>query len=546
MTTVRSTWTTIAIPQDGLLPATEWADAGSLPIPGGFLMVKNDADNLYIALDVLRDLGNDPGTNDYYWLVIDNDNNGAVTPNRDMMFSPWPGQPNRLGLWLMARPNATWPAANGQVLASTTRTGFGPSLNSATPHRMWEIRLSLSELGITLDPLGSSPSVKFGLRLASSTPAFTFEYPASPLSAFNNFHEILLATQPSRNYPAGTAGIVIGGIGLIPATKINAEGYATIAEPYYLQPDAAVFAGTLNFIGNTATLPSFWSAGAQKYRVLYRNGNTLAEVNAKPWTAIRQSWANYRWTGTTYVWESFGPDSNDMYPLVNPALDYSIKALLFQWDTANAPNNLHQFKLEFFNAAGNPVVLAGTDQIVALRVDNKLPDVKLLNVLHNNSPVSACAIETMSDFNDGVQLVCKAYDPEGHLHSYGLSAEWGAGESASLFSDSFANPANRTTAPIWHGVTTQTIPSAPNEWKPPKTCAYLFRIAATARATNGYSYPIGYVSDFRTLTLIQPNPTATFRAAMVDAEVLPFGFADQGTIAAPGIEPEQLGTETVY
>ena len=37
------------------------------------------------------------------------------------------------GRWLMAGPNATWPASSSQVLDSTVRIGFGPSPNSAAP-----------------------------------------------------------------------------------------------------------------------------------------------------------------------------------------------------------------------------------------------------------------------------------------------------------------------------------------------------------------------------------------------------------------------------
>jgi len=49
---------------------------------------------------------------------------------------------------------------------------------------------------------------------------------------------------------------------------------------------------------------------------------------------MRKTWVNYRWTGATYVLDSFGPGADDTYPLMDPALDYSTKDLLFQWDTA--------------------------------------------------------------------------------------------------------------------------------------------------------------------------------------------------------------------
>jgi hypothetical protein len=39
---------------------------------------------------------------------------------------------------------------------------------------------------------------------------------------------------------------------------------------------------------------------------------------------------------------------------------------------------------------------------------------------------------------------------------------------------------------------------------PPETCAYQFRVSATMRATNGYSFPAGYATTFRNVTLITP------------------------------------------
>jgi hypothetical protein len=40
---------------------------------------------------------------------------------------------------------------------------------------------------------------------------------------------------------------------------------------------------------------------------------------------------------------------------------------------------------------------------------------------------------------------------------------------------------------------------------PPYTCAYLFRISAWTRTTNGYQYPVNWSTDFQTVTLIKPG-----------------------------------------
>ena len=521
MSIVRSVWPGTTIPLTGMLPDAEWASAGNMSIPGGRLLVKNDDDSVYIELDITADTGNDPGSNDYYWFVIDIDNNGAVTPNRDMLFSPWPGDPNRLGLWMMAYPNACWPAQNTQVILSSNQESFGTSPQSSTNHRIWKIRLKLSELGITIDPQQPAPILRFGLHVTSGSPAFTYESPANPMSDFQHFNQIILATSPVVSYSAGTAGIVIGGVGFIPATNISADGYASITQNYRINPDEAAFGGVIDLIGNTVTLSSLWKAGARKYKVLHRSGNTQADLSAAQWAPIQQIWSNFRWNGQTYVWESFSPDSNNMYPLVDPAADYSIKALLLEWTSTTFSNNLHQFQIQFFKNAS--VVVRSPSQILTLRLDNYLPTVKLIDIQHNGKSIAPCGIETMTDNTDGLQFIFEAFDPEGDLCDYVLTAEYGAGERVTITSDSYA--AHRLPTHIWQGVTSLTYPALPGKWVPPKQCAYLFRIAATARVTNGYYWPYGWVSDFRTVTILKQGGQLSHKPIVQLAEVLPNGLS---------------------
>lgn len=182
MAALKSTWTKKMIPHDGRVIAADWAGAGILPVNGGMLMAKNDGLNLYVALDVTGVAGHDPLTNDYYWFIVDMQENRAITPNRDALFSPWLGNPNRFGWWLMAGPNATFPAA-----------GFS--------RRTWTIRLDLSDLGIAFDPAGPPTVVRFGLRPVSVTPAFTEEGPADLIGDLADFGQIIMATTPAADFP---------------------------------------------------------------------------------------------------------------------------------------------------------------------------------------------------------------------------------------------------------------------------------------------------------------------------------------------------------
>ncbi|HZS54142.1 MAG TPA: hypothetical protein VFA65_07045 [Bryobacteraceae bacterium] len=493
MTTIRSTWTRPGPPLTGLLPAIEWSGSAQMPIPRGTLMAQNDATNLYVGLDLTAETGA-ANPNDYFWFIVDINDNGAIDANRDKMFSDWPGSPNRLGMWYMAGPDTTYPAPNSQVIPSQLRSGFGPSINSATNHRQWQIHFALSDLGITIDPTQPAPIVRFGLRIGT-LPSFAAETPTNPLGDFTNFNQIILSTLPAIAPPGGSSGPVIAEVGLIGTGLIGADGYCNVTMPYYIMPQEAAFSGTLNLIGNVATLTSLWAAGARKYQVMHRVGTSGA------FTPILQSWTNYEIVGPMDVWQSFGPDAGGYYTMVNPALPYTIQNLLFQWTTSAEPDGLHQFQINFFTAAN--VAVPTTPQTLSLHLDNQPATVNLINVLHSGAPVSPCAIVNLSSVTDGVQIVYEAYDPEGDLYSLEVSAEYGDGVSTAIYADNYS--AHASPSHIWQGVTSDTRPAPPAVWVPPYTCAYLFRISAWTRTTNGYQFPVNWSTDFQTVTLIKPG-----------------------------------------
>ncbi len=529
MTTIRSTWTRPTPPPlTGLLPVGDWSGSATMAIPRGTLMAQNDATNLYIGLDLTAETGT-ANPNDYFWFIVNINDNGVIDSNRDKLFSPWPGTPNRLGMWLMAGPGATWPAPNSQVIPSQVSIGFGPSMNSGTNHRQWQIAFALSDLGITIDPSGPAPVVDFGLRIATSSPSFVGETPPNPLGDFSDFNQIILATVPYAL--SGNTGPVIASVGLVGTGFIGADGYCNIpaATPYYFNPQDAAFSGTLNQIGDGATLTALWAAGARKYKVLHRFGNTAADVAAAAWTPILQSWANFQIVGATNVWQSFGPDSNGFYSMVDPALSYTIQNLVFQWTTAGEPDGLHQFEFQFFNAAG--VAVPSPAQVLTLKLDNQPATVQLIDVLHAGAPVSPCAIVNLSSATDGVQLVYEAFDPEGDLYSFALSAEYGQGLTASIYSDNYAAHAN--AANNWQGVSSDTRPVPPAVWVPPTTCAYLFQISAWTRTTDGYQFPVLESTDFQTVTLIKPGLTLRPLPLVGAAQVAASGFEQATAIRQP-------------
>lgn len=524
MATITSKWTSSPIAVNGVLGAAQWGDAPKMPLKTrsvkyGTLMVKNDSQYLYVALDVTRDQNNDPGTNDYFWFCVDVDGNQAVSPNADALFSSRPGHPNQLRRWFFLRPNAWKPTNTAtDLINSIVRKGFGPSPNSSTPHRVWEFRFDLEELGVTFDPSGPPMLVRFGLRLTSATPGFTYQSPSAVGSDLLHYHEIVLASGPKGTYPAGTAGAVIGGVGLIPATKISTDGFATTDPGYFLKVKDAAFGKILNLIGNRTTLQALWAAGARKYRVEHSYAGGA-------YTPLQDAWKNYRWNGSTYVLEHFSPDANQQYAMLNPAADYSIDDLLVQWNSKNEPNGLHRFRVRFFQANGTTPV-AAANQVLALNVDNNAPYVEITRILHNGVEAPACAIVHLDSSTDGLQFVIKVNDPEGNLQSYSLRAGYGDNQSALIHSDSYAAHVNPTKK--WTGVNNLTVPAG--EWTPPASCAYGFHLSAWRKATNGYGL-LGKTTTSRYLTIIKPSTRA--RALDSDSPVawkeklsLPYGVEE--------------------
>lgn len=493
MGTLRSSWTTTPLPVDGNLGAAEWAGAGVMPVVVGgvnygVVMMKNDASFLYIALDITHDLGNSPGDGDYFWLMFDVDRNRAITPHTDLNFGLYPGVPNSIGKQYFLGPGI-WTGLSASPGAQL-HVGFGPTPNSATPHRFWELRLSLSEIGAHLSEV--LPYVYFGLRLSSTTPAFTVNSPDNAYTTgFGSLHQAFLATGPEAVYPPGTAGAIIGGVGLIPASQISADGFATTSPTYFVSVKDAAFSGTLNLIGNHQTMRTLWHDNARKYRILHADPS--APTSFHP---IRQAWANYHWNGSTYVLENFGPDASDMYPLTDPDQAYSIMDLLLQWNTVGVQTGAHKFQAQFFTSGG-AAVATPMSQTLTVFIDNNQPRVSIDSISHAGTEVKACDIVTMTSPTDTLNVTYTAYDNEGHLLSFSVAGIYGTGIPVAITSDSYASHSSPPHA--WAGVTAQT-----HAFTPPVSCAYEFRVSASQNTTNGYP-GTSSVSASRYVTIIKPG-----------------------------------------
>ncbi|WP_339868119.1 hypothetical protein [uncultured Algoriphagus sp.] len=481
---LRSEWAINPIDINKTIMDGDWDGAGSLKFTRGYVLAKNDANFLYLTLDVVSDTGNDPGTNDYFWLTFDNTRDRAITANVDVNYGLYPGQPNKLGLQKYLGPGS-WTG----LLADPSHSGvvqeFGKSPNSDVPHRIWKFRIELSEINVSLSWPLSTPYTYFGFRVKSSNPGFTTDFPGDFYKDFTKLRQLILSRKPS--IPAKDLGPLVGSVGLIPTTKISfTSGRATTDAGYYLFVENAAFGGTLNLIGNRTKLQQLWSAGNRKYKV------EIAGPGGGSFTKLISNWSNYRWNGSTYALESFAPNSYGYYQLANPATDYSIDDLLIQFPTSGLLPGLYSVKVTFYLGTSNTEL---DSQVVRMYIDNHVPTAIIESVKHGRSEVSACAIETIGAAPDGLNFRITANDPEGNLRGVTFYATYGEGLSTGIFSEGYT-PENGN----WEGFTNKLITASGN-WRPPQSCAYSFVLTVSARTTNGYSW-VGHNSTHRNLTLL--------------------------------------------
>ncbi|PZX51979.1 hypothetical protein [Algoriphagus chordae] len=480
---LRSAWAVNPVDINKPMMAGDWDGAGSLKFSRGYVMAKNDANFLYLTLDVVSDIGNDSGTNDYYWLSFDNNRDRAITSNVDVNYAAYPGQPNKLG-----RQKYLGPGQWTGLLSDTSHSGvvqeFGPSPNSDVAHRMWKFRIELSEINVSLSWPLSTPYTYFGFRVKSRNPGFTTDFPSNFYRDFTKLRQLVLSRKPT--IPSKDLGPLVGSVGLIPTTKISASGRATTDPGYYHVVENAAFGGTLNLIGNRTKLQQLWSAGNRKYKV------EIAGPGGGSFSKLISNWSNYRWTGSTYALESFSPNTYGYYQMANPGTDYSIDDLLIQFPTTGLLPGLYSVKVTFYIGTSYTELDA---QVLRLYIDNHVPSTVIESVKHGRSEVSACAIETIGAAPDGLNFQITANDPEGNLRSVSFYATYGAGLSTSIYTEGYTAAKGN-----WAGFTNKLIPASGN-WRPPQSCAYSFVLVATARTTNGYSW-IGKNNTHRNLTLL--------------------------------------------
>ncbi|WP_298514186.1 hypothetical protein [uncultured Kordia sp.] len=483
---IRAVWADTPITLDEEITDDVWSGAHEAQRKFGevYMMAKNDAKYLYVILDVVTDTHNDPGTGDYFSFSFDVNRNRAITPNKDIDYSCFRERPNTMGRQYYIRAGAQ----TGMMAEerSECRTSFGTSPNSDTPHRIWKLKFRISDISKSVLPWITPSSARFGFSIGSTRPRIRRHTPDNYLYDFSNLHTVYFSKKPQ--IPVADLGPVIGNVGYIPTTKINATtGRATTDAGYILDIENAAFAGIPDVVGNSERMEALTRSGAKKYKIYHKFG-------AGSFAEFETSWRNYKWNGFDYVLENFGPDGSNFYKMPNQNVDYIIDDLLFQFDSRNLQTGLHSFKVKFFNNAGVEVPTGTAEQVVKMYIDNNVPEVSIKSIKYNNVEIGACGIVNLQQPTDELDIEFEAYDKEGNLENYSLAARWGNNQSKRIVKKVYGSAG---ASGNWKGSRTITA-----SFNPQTTCAHSFNVVAYSRATNGRKF-VGRNTAYRYLTIIK-------------------------------------------
>lgn len=187
---IPSRWTCSAPIIDGVAPHHEWGTAPAIAFPHGSIYFLNDGTYLYVLIDVVGDMQDDPPQpddpyGDLFWLTFDVNLDGQITPQVDVNYTFPPQLPYALGLQYYLGPHLWTPLG---PTAGSLGVQMAPSFASPMAHRIWEMAIPLAEIGTSPGSL-----VRTGVRAYSQNPSFNDELPANFSSDFGELIEVQLA-----------------------------------------------------------------------------------------------------------------------------------------------------------------------------------------------------------------------------------------------------------------------------------------------------------------------------------------------------------------
>ena len=342
-----------------------------------------------------------------------------------------------------------------------------------------DINLSAGTMSVVSSlSFGGNPSDIIPLTTAGQIVAGEYIIPGS------NFLDVAQISSGLIN----SGGPLILGLGFIPVSNIAqsgpGQGLATVEAPGY--PIYLIDSP----LGGTLTLLINWqaarAAGYTHYTIYFGNSYQLYPFGDYLWSSATNSFA--------YTLTS--PVDTYYFPLRNYGqlwLNYWWGGLIDSYGTSG----LQTLYVRFYIISGSTISLKQTIETY-LMIDNQPPTATINQIYYynngQNNPVSACSIVTNTTNPPSTlfQFSITAYDPDGHLLDYALSATWGLNQGSAVASGTYyPNNVPSPDTGIWYGISNTltpywnaNVPGDPTSVK----CAHSFWLSCWDRATNGFSY----------------------------------------------------------
>jgi hypothetical protein len=310
------------------------------------------------------------------------------------------------------------------------------------------------------------------------------------------------------------------GVGHIPYSKIS-DGFATcLYAACLLTVRHAPFGGTPQIFAN---LTNFVNLGATHYEVIVTKGSDT--------TALAQSWYTFKWNSVTMQSDqvSIAPaemGTRYLIPLDLDPVDSTMKYRaelwyhpfqIMSWQSGEDGTYAFQIKLYRKNLDATWTDLTGSLPAalnhLTLHIDNTPPDISISEIRQGGTIVEACDI--VKTGSNAFTFKINAYDPSGHLYSYGLSAMYGDNKSCPVASESYESydptpevplplPGKHAgEGPLWNGYMNKIVPAAP--WSAKCNCAYTFYLGVWKRTIDGWNW-ILYRDYHKSITIDLPLP----------------------------------------
>jgi len=446
-------------------------------------------------LEAPHQIALDPGSNTAYVVGFDGGRLWSIDLTTGVKLTVASGLDHPIGLVVDAGANSAYVteqgAANRLVEFDLTTGAFVREVVAgltAPFYLEWTDPAETALYLVERDPANQVQRVD--LVNSTASPAAT-GLPFRPSGAVTSFlRGALYVTTNTKLVRVDLAQLPMGepvflGVGHVPSTEIDANGYATTASGYFFRVTHAPFGGTLNILGN---LNNFKALGATHYRVLVSDGG--------PFTALDRTWNAYRWNPGTSKYEltAVAPLPGDTRYEIPPEYPSAPQRwypsfLMMRWPSST--NGLYTFQVELWQQSGSDwndlTHLLPTGNTMTLRIDNTPPTVDIRDVLRAGTNTVIAPCEIVSTGANLFDFRITAFDTEHHLLSYTLSALWGKNRSAVITSDSYTAGHVDAEGPYqWSGLPNDRVP--PGGWSATCNCAHTFRLRAWKRTINGYNH----------------------------------------------------------